>query len=258
MDRPGARASPPSPLHPKLISFDVFGTLISVREGSYAAFETIVRDAGGGGRVGIKEFWEHWEERNIAHYWEPYRRYRDICQLSLAETFAHYGLNGDPALINRYFDAFPAFRLFDDVLPTLDTLAKSYRLAIVSNIDDDLLRLTPLARDFDLVCTAERARGYKPDGTLFKYLMANAQAAFSADIEDVLHCGQSQFTDMVGAKPLGLTVAWVNRRGVALDPAVPRPDYTLRDVASVQTIVAVGPPVLLTDSKTNSKVKPST
>ena len=93
------------------------------------------------GRVDVKAFWEHWEERNIAHYWEPYRRYRDICELSLAETFEHYGLHGDAALISRYFDAFPTFRLYDDVTHTLDTLAKTTRLAVVSNIDDDLLAL---------------------------------------------------------------------------------------------------------------------
>ena len=57
---------------------------------------------------------------------------------------------------------------------TLDRLAARYRLAVVSNIDDDLFAATPLKRDFDLVCTAERAKGYKPDGTLFRYLIANA------------------------------------------------------------------------------------
>lgn len=225
---------------PKLISFDVFGTLISVRESSYAAFEAILEDAGGSGSgsVDVKEFWEYWEERNIAHYWEPYRRYRVICALSLAETFSHYGLHGDPALISRYFEAFPSFRLFDDVAPTLDTLARSCRLAIVSNIDDDLLRLTPLAREFDLVCTAERARGYKPDGTLFKYLIHHAQNRFSAGASDILHCGQSQFTDMVGAKPLGLTVAWINRRSVTIDKDVPPPDYELPDVRSTLQVVS--------------------
>jgi len=253
-----AGAARPAILRPKLVSFDVFGTLISVRDGSYAAFQSILRDVGANGRVDVREFWEHWEERNIAHYWEPYRRYRDICELSLAETFAHYGLHGAPALISRYFDAFPAFRLYGDVLPALDRLAARHRLAIVSNIDDDLLHLTPLARDFDLVCTAQRARGYKPDGALFKYLIEHAQSRFSAGLGDILHCGQSQFTDMVGAKPLGLTVAWINRRGVALSPDVPPPDYTFPDVASALTIVADGAATILRGSKVNSKVKPDT
>ena len=40
-----------------------------------------------------------------------------------------------------------------------------HRIALVSNIDDDLLRATPVPGGMDLVCTAERARGYKPDGS---------------------------------------------------------------------------------------------
>src|SRR5215471_11846926 len=126
-----------SPLRPKLMSFDVFGTLISVRDSSYSAFERILADAGAG-HLHVKAFWEHWEHRNIAHYWGPYRSYREICALSLTETFAHFGIAGDGRLIERYFDAFPKFLLYDDVVRTLDTLSRRYRLAVVSNIDDDL------------------------------------------------------------------------------------------------------------------------
>jgi 2-haloacid dehalogenase len=226
-------------MRPQLLSFDVFGTLVSVREGSYGAFESILRDAGGS-HIDVKAFWEHWEVRNIAHYWEPYRRYRDICETSLDETFAHFGLRSDAKLIERYFSAFPRFRLYPDVGPTFDRLARKYRLAVVSNIDDDLLAATPLGRDFDLVCTAERARGYKPDGTLFRYLIAQAAQRFGVRRDEILHSGQSQFTDMVGAKPLGLTVAWINRRGVVLDPSVPRPDYVLADLASLLPLVEKG------------------
>jgi len=217
---------------PKLVSFDVFGTLIQVRDGSYAAFQSILDDAGGRA-VDVRAFWEYWEHRNIAHYWEPYRRYRDICALSLAETFGHFGLHGDPSQIERYFDAFAGFALYPDVAPTLEALARSRRIAIVSNIDDDLLARTRLPAGIDLVCTAERARGYKPDGTLFRYLIEHAGVA----LPDILHAGQSQFTDMVGGKPLGLTIAWINRRAVALDPSVPRPDVTLGDVAALLPLI---------------------
>jgi len=113
------------------------------------------------------------------------------------------------------------------VAPTLERLASRHRLALVSNIDDDLLAATPLGRSFDLVCTAERARGYKPDGRLFRYLIDRA----GVDLGEILHCGQSQFTDMVGGKPLGLTIAWINRRGLRLHPCVPRPDFVFSGLA---------------------------
>jgi 2-haloacid dehalogenase len=214
------------------MSFDVFGTLISVRDSSYGAFERILADAGAP-QVDVKAFWEYWEHRNIAHYWGPYRSYRDICELSLDETFAHFGVGGEGSLIERYFEAFPRFFLYDDVVRTLDQLSRRYQLAVVSNIDDDLLALTPLKREFDLVCTAQRARGYKPDGTLFRYLIDNA----GCRKDEILHSGQSQFTDLVGGKPLGLTIAWINRRGVPLDEAVPRPDFIFPDVQSLTGLV---------------------
>jgi 2-haloacid dehalogenase len=219
-------------LSPKLMSFDVFGTLISVREGSYAAFQSILVDCNAG-HVDVKRFWEFWEERNIAHYWEPYRRYRDICELSLAEALEHFQVAGSAKLISRYFDAFSNFELYPDVSVTLDRLAGQCKLAVVSNIDDDLLAATRIGRTFDLVCTAERAKGYKPDGSLFRYLIANAPCAAG----DILHSGQSQFTDMVGAKPLGLTVAWINRRNISLHDSVPRPDFVFSDVASLLDLV---------------------
>jgi 2-haloacid dehalogenase len=220
----------------KLLSFDVFGTLINVRDGSYPAFERILREAGATG-VDVKAFWESWEERNIEAYWGPYRPYKEICRESLAATFEAFGIQGRPETISHYFDAFSRFKLYPDVVDTLDRLSRRFKLAVVSNIDDDLLAATPLKRTFDLVCTAERARGYKPDGTLFRYLLANAGVA----AKEILHAGQSQFTDMVGAKPLGLTVAWINRRGVALRPEVPRPDFEYPDIRSLIALVGAQP-----------------
>jgi 2-haloacid dehalogenase len=203
-----------------------------VRLGAPDAFERILAETGAH-RVHVKAFWEHWEHRNIVHYWKPYRTYREICELSLEETFMHFGLTGEGRLINRYFDAFPRFFLYDDVVRTLDRLSRRYRLAVVSNIDDDLLALTPLQREFDLVCTAQRAKGYKPDGTLFRYLIEHAGCAK----EEILHAGQSQFTDLVGGKPLGLTIAWINRRQVTLDDSVPRPDFIFADIQPLNDLV---------------------
>jgi FMN phosphatase YigB (HAD superfamily) len=156
---------------------------------------------------------------------------------SLDETFHHFGLRGDPDLIRHYFDAFPRFRRFDDVDETLDRLSARARLALVSNIDDDLLAVTELGRRFDVVCTAERARGYKPDGTLFRFLLRHGEA----DRTRLLHCGQSPRTDMVGAKPLGITVAWINRRGLALASDVPKPDHEFRDLRPLPELLRARP-----------------
>ena len=217
------------PLQPRLLSFDVFGTLVDTPPVNFRAFRSILEDAAVSD-VDPIAFYDYWEQRNIAHYWEPYRLYKEICGISLDETFRHFGVSGaDERLISRYFDLFPEFQLYSDVTPTLDLLSRDYRLAVVSNIDDDLLTATRLGSDFDLICTAERAKGYKPDGSLFRYLIDHA----GVHLSEILHAGQSQFTDLVGGKPLGLTIAWVNRRDLKLHPSVPAPDFVLPDIASL-------------------------
>ena len=144
-------------------------------------------------------------------------------------------MGGTADLIERYFELFPEMQLYPDVLPTLEKLEGKYQLAVVSNIDDDLLRATRLYREFDLVCTAERAGGYKPDGTLFRYLIGNS----GVGVTEILHSGQSQFTDLVGGKPLGLTVCWINRRSIDLHPSVPPPDHTFPDLRPLLRLLGI-------------------
>jgi 2-haloacid dehalogenase len=219
----------------KLLSFDVYGTLVNTPPTNAKAFRIILEEAGAP-NIDALAFYQFWESRNIVHYRELYRSYREIGELSLEEAFENFGIAGGRAdLIERYFELFPEMQLYPDVLPTLEKLAGKYRLAVVSNIDDDLLRATRLHREFDLICTAERARGYKPDGTLFRYLIANS----GVGVAEILHSGQSQFTDMVGGKPLGLTVAWVNRRSIDLDPSVPKPDHIFSDIQSLLPLLGI-------------------
>jgi 2-haloacid dehalogenase len=204
-----------------MLSFDVYGTLVNTPPANLKVFRAILADAGRSD-LDPGEFYSFWEQRNIAHYYESYRTYKEITRISLMEAYERFGVAaGREAAIQRYFECFSSMELYPDVLPTLDVLARTYKLALVSNIDDDLLGATPLGRSFDLVCTAEAARGYKPDGTLFRYLLERSGLTAA----QILHSGQSQFTDMVGGKPLGLTIAWINRRNLSLSSKVPAPDF---------------------------------
>jgi 2-haloacid dehalogenase len=223
------------PAKARLLSFTVLGTLINVRSGAYAAFEAILERAGAIG-VDAHDFWEAWEDRNVEQYWEPWRPYKDICRDSLAFAFNKFDIKGNPALIEHYFDAFAGFELYPDVSPTLALLANRFELALVSDVDADLLALTPLARTFKHVFTADRAKGYKPNGALFRYVVANA----GVSARQILHSGQSQYTDILGAGPLGVAVAWINRRGVPLNYKLPLPDYTFPDIASVGRLMLAG------------------
>ena len=135
----------------RLLSFDVYGTLINTPPTNVKAFRLILEQAGAS-NIDALSFYQFWESRNIVHYRKPYRSYREISELSLEEAFENFGVAGGRGdLIERYFELFPEMQLYPDVLPTLERLAGRYRLAVISNIDDDLLGATRLGWEFDLV-----------------------------------------------------------------------------------------------------------
>jgi 2-haloacid dehalogenase len=91
----------------------------------------------------------------------------------------------------------------------LAALAKHYRLAVISNIDDDLFAYSApkLGVKFDVVVTAQQAAGYKP--ALRNFHMALERLGLDAG--QVLHAGQSIYHDAIPAKSLGMQTVWVNR-----------------------------------------------
>ena len=80
----------------KLLSFDVYGTLINTTPINVKAFRLILEQAGAS-NIDALAFYQFWESRNIVHYREPYRSYREIGELSLEESvrqFWHRGRYG--------------------------------------------------------------------------------------------------------------------------------------------------------------------
>lgn len=98
---------------------------------------------------------------------------------------------------------------FADTVEALRLLKKRYRLAVLSNIDDDLFAATApkLGVEFDHVITAQQARAYKPSREVFRL----AEERIGMKPEEWLHVAQSVYHDIVPAKTLGLATVWVNR-----------------------------------------------
>src|SRR6516165_3345902 len=92
----------PMGIEPRMLSFDVYGTLINTPPANLQALRSILHEASET-NVDPMEFYSFWEQRNVAHYMEPYRSYKEICQLSLSEAFRRFGVSsGREELIARY------------------------------------------------------------------------------------------------------------------------------------------------------------
>jgi putative hydrolase of the HAD superfamily len=109
-----------------------------------------------------------------------------------------------------------AWRVFEDVVPTLDTLAAhDLKLAVISNWDErlrPLLEQLKLASYFEEIVVSREVGAAKPSRAIFRH----ALRALDLPPEAVLHVGDSPSMDVRGAQASGLSAVWLNRTtGVA-------------------------------------------
>jgi HAD superfamily hydrolase (TIGR01549 family) len=107
------------------------------------------------------------------------------------------------------------------------------RAAIVSNADEEHLAAWTITFPVEFVLISEAAQAYKPDPRLFQAALAR----LGLRPEEVLHVGDSEVDDAMGAKAAGLRVAWVNRDGHGLRPGVPRPDFEIADLKGLLALL---------------------
>ena len=210
---------------PEILTFDCYGTLIDWEEGISAAFR---QEAA---RQGL-----HLDrERLLAAYGElepeveaeRYRSYREV----LGETARRVTIRmGWPAVSdrNRFLAAsLGSWPPFSDTNRALERLAPKFRLAILSNIDEDLLAssLSHFSAPFDWTVTAEKVRSYKPAPAHFEAAIRRAGGR-----ERMLHVCGSLFHDVTPTRRLGLKVAWVDRKSEGIPPGGPRPDFRVADL----------------------------
>ncbi|MGH9532299.1 MAG: HAD-IA family hydrolase, partial [Terriglobales bacterium] len=176
-----------------------------------------------------------------------YLRYREV----LRRVAYGFGLRlrfpVSPSEADSLPESLGDWKPFPDTVPALRRLRQRYKLAVISNIDDDLFALTArhLEVKFDHVITAQQCRSYKPSLNNFR----TALARMGLPQDRVLHVAESLFHDVAPARSLGLATVWVNRRknrdGAAATRLVDvRPDLEVPDLKSLADLVERSVPSL--------------
>jgi 2-haloacid dehalogenase/putative hydrolase of the HAD superfamily len=116
--------------------------------------------------------------------------------------------------------------IFDEVRAVLAEI--DIPICIVSNADDRELReaIRHLGLNFREVISSEAAKSYKPASAIFE--LALARTGWSQ--ERVVHVGDSLYSDVGGARAVGLQTAWVCRADRIGDIGDARPDVVWPDL----------------------------
>jgi 2-haloacid dehalogenase len=218
----------------EVLTFDCYGTLIDWEAGLLAALRPIlsaydknIDDAT------LLKLYGDFEQRSEQGKFHPYREVLE----SVVRQFGDE-LQFTPTIeeARSLPDSLATWQPWPDTVAALRQLKTRFRLAILSNVDDDLFVLTrpKLEIEFDEIITAQQAQAYKPSLKLFELALSRIHAP----AHRVLHVGQSIYHDVIPAQALGLATVWVNRPSArcgvgAVKAANATPDLTVSSLAEL-------------------------
>jgi 2-haloalkanoic acid dehalogenase type II len=227
-----------------VVSFDCYGTLIDWEAGILAAMQPVI--ARHELVSSAEDVLRAYARAESAVEAGPYLPYREVLRRTFAGMAKDLGFAPQADELETLVEALPSWEPFPDTVASLRALAAGpWRLAIISNVDDDLFSATAarLAVPFDVVITAASVGCYKPGAAIFE----RALACFGVAPSRVLHCAQSRYHDLVTARRLGLQTVHVvrdsGRGGASATPELDEgqrveADWTVPDLAALVRLLA--------------------
>lgn len=224
----------------EVLTFDCYGTLVDWESGILNALNPVL-DAHGI-QIENQRLLELYAEIESAEEQGAYRNYKTV----LASVVEGIGerLKFTPTLfeLTCLSESIQHWQPFPDTVAALRTLHSKFKLAIISNIDDDLFAFTEnhLKTKFDWVVTAGQVQSYKPSESNFLKAIERMQIPRGR----ILHVAQSVFHDIVPAKKLGISTVLVKRRQSgkgfgATPPAWMKPDVEVQDLRSLVELIGL-------------------
>lgn len=163
----------------------------------------------------------------------PFRTLREIEGDILPRVLREFAVSADAApYVDMFFQVTTNVELYPEALDVLNAL-KPLHSGIVSTADHEHVAAWNFTLPVQFILLSETARAYKPHQRVFQ--MALDQLGLPP--QEVLHVGDSDVDDVKGAKAAGLQVAWVNRDGRPRRPDVPPPDFEIRDLTRLLTLL---------------------
>lgn len=218
----------------EILTFDCYGTLVDWESGILSVLHRIlaahsknIDDAT------ILKLYGNFELRSESG---PFQPYREVLSSVVRQFGDELRFAPTPEEMRSLPNSLPHWMPWSDTVMSLRKLKSRFRLAILSNIDDDLFAATrpKLEVDLDEVITAQQAQAYKPSLKLFELALNR----INAPAHRVLHVGQSIYHDVLPAQSLGLATVWVNRPSArpnvgAVKAAEATPDLTVTTLAEL-------------------------
>ena len=204
----------------RLLSFDVYGTLIDWESGILAALQPVLNNNGRSfSRKNLLEVFHKLEREQQDK--TPNMPYSQLLSTVHSQFAAALELDKPTAEQSKDFGhsvcKWPAF---PDTVDALKRLSKHYKLLALSNVDRESFNATnagPLEGiHFDAIITAQDVGSYKPHLRNFEYMLEHIESKFGIGKDKVLQTAQSQIHDHHPASKMGIKSVWIVRPGATM------------------------------------------
>ena len=223
----------------QVMTFDCYGTLIDWETGIFSALRPLL--AAHGITISDFELLNLYSELESEAERGEFHAYREVLKSVVRGFGERLRFQPTESQIRSLPDSLASWPPFPDTVAALRQLKSRYKLAIISNVDDDLF--APTARrlevNFDEVITAQQAGAYKPSLKIFQL----AKQRLGVAPAQWLHVGQSIYHDVIPAKSLGIATVWVKRPSPrpgagAAKAASGEPDLEVPDLKTLAQLAA--------------------
>jgi len=210
------------------ISFDCYGTLIDWQNGACCALRNIYAYSPSDATDDtLIELFLQADARMIRENVFPYSKVLQGAARSVAERL---GRRSNSALEVSFARSLSTWPVFEETNPCLAWLAARYQLAIISNVDDDLLSQTleQISAPVRVKVTSEQTKSYKPDRTIFE----RAVDLIGDPPANVVHIAEGR-CEATPARAVGMRSIWVNRTPRSDDGSNAKPHAVASNLSQV-------------------------
>lgn len=218
----------------KVISYDIYGTLIDWESGIYPLLKPLVErippqkaseQATYRSEQGRSKLMGEFNEIEAKLQTEqPSALYSSVLEQGYLQLVKDLGIEVTDEVkteAKSFGASVGSWPAFPDTVDACQRLVKAgYKLIPLSNVDRESFSHTrngPLQGvDFFRFYTAQDIGSYKPDIRNFEYLVQKVKEDAGVEKDQILHVAQSLFHDHGPAKKFGMSSVWINRKGAGM------------------------------------------
>ena len=217
--------------HVHTLTFDAFGTILDLGGSHAPRLHEFVRTKGV--KTTGDELWDRWRQRQRIEqfqdnqFYTGHFGYLDSCRRALIYALRASKLPFEDTDVRQIMDGWQELNPFTDSVPGLERLRSKFKLAVLSNGENDYLAQVVKNRiqlDFDDVISVEDVGVFKPCPQVYRY----AARVLNAEPCELMMVSAHSF-DTVGARASGYRAAYVNRYDLPYDETPYRFDVEARD-----------------------------